>query len=107
MLKQKLLKVALWSGVLLLIPLVIQLTVGTGIDGQGWNWKPGDFVFAWVVWFAAGASYQVLASRTTDTNRKIVYGILVFLVLAFVWAGAATNFDGLEERINQLLQIQN
>lgn len=98
MLKQKLLKVALWSGVLLLIPLVIQLTVGTGIDGQGWNWKPGDFVFAWVVWFAAGASYQLLASRTNNPDRKIMYGVIVFVMLAIFWVGAATGFEGIIDR---------
>lgn len=98
MLKQKIMKVALWSLALLIIPLTIQLTVGTGIDGVGWNWKPGDFVFAWVVWFLAGSAYQVLASRTNDVNRRIAYGVMVFIVLAIVWVGAATGFEGIIDR---------
>lgn len=98
----KFLKIGLIALGLLIIPLVLQLTIGTGIDGQGWNWKPGDFVFAWVVWFGAGAAYEIFARRTTNPNRRLVIGIVVFLVLALIWVGAATGFEGVPDRVQEI-----
>ncbi len=98
MLKQKILKVALVCLALLIVPLALQLTIGSGIDGQGWNWKPGDFVFAWVLWFMAGSAYHILASKTAETKKKVIYGIIVFVALAIVWVGAATGFEGIIDR---------
>ena len=98
MLKQKIIKVALWSLALLIVPLTLQLTIGTGIDGQGFNWKPGDFVFAWTAWFLAGSAYHVLTFKVKDEVQSIKIGVAVALVLAFIWVGAATGFEGIIDR---------
>lgn len=102
MLSKKLMRVALVVSGLLLIPITLQLTIGTGIDGQGWNWKPGDFVFAWGLWFLAGSTYQLLAYKTSDPNRKLLYGIIVFVILAIIWVGAATGFEGIIDRFQAI-----
>lgn len=36
--------IAVTTALLLLVPLAIQLTVGSGVDGVGFNWTPLDFV---------------------------------------------------------------
>lgn len=45
---------ALATGVLLLVPLTIQWVAGTGIDGQGFNWRLSDFIVMGALIVAAG-----------------------------------------------------
>jgi hypothetical protein len=75
------LRVALITFCILLIPLVLQLTIGTGVDGQGWNWKPGDFVVIGVMIFIAGLLIDLALRRA---GRYRVAAIVV-IVLAFLW----------------------
>jgi hypothetical protein len=90
-------------GFLLLILLGIQLAIGSGVDGQGWNWKLGDFVFAGVVFFCFGLAYEFLASRTENKKHRIVIGIVVLLGLMFLWANAVNDFDLLESLVLSLI----
>jgi hypothetical protein len=94
---------AIIAALLLLIPLALQLTIGTGIDGQGWNWKPGDFVFAFAAFFATGVAYQLLAVRFTEKKHRIMIGIIVFLGLLFVWGNAVNDFDLLESLVLRII----
>lgn len=84
MLTQKILKVALWSLILLIIPLALQFTIGTGVDGQGWNWKLNDFVIIGVLIFILGVVIEFIYKKF---GRYRALGIAVAL-LAFLWLWA-------------------
>jgi hypothetical protein len=91
------------TGILLLILLAIQLTIGTGVDGQGWNWKPNDFAFAGAIFLFFGSAYEFLASWAHNKKQRIIIGIIVFLGLMFVWGNAVNDFDILERVVTKLL----
>lgn len=97
--KKRIIRALVIPAVLLLIPLALQLTIGTGVDGVGWNWKAGDFVFAYVLWMLAGLWY-VLFTKNADYDRRVKIAFITFLVLAFIWVGAATGFEGIFNRFN-------
>lgn len=82
-------RIALIALGLLLIPLALQLTIGTGVDGQGWNWKPGDFVFAWVFFFVAGLVFNTIWRRAG--KDRAIWIILAILVFMWLWAEAAVG----------------
>ncbi len=94
--KKSLIRVSLGTGLLLLIPLTLQLTIGTGVDGQGWNWKLNDFVAVGIALFFFGLAYEFLASLTDNRRHRVAIGIAVLLALAFLWANVVNDFDVLE-----------
>jgi hypothetical protein len=77
-------RVALITLGLLLIPLALQLTIGTGIDGQGFNWTISDFVIIGSLIFVAGILID-WARRSAGKHRLIAVGLIV---LGFLWLWA-------------------
>jgi hypothetical protein len=65
------------------------------------NWTAGDFIFGAIVLFGFAAIYEVATRNIVNKNDRIAVAVAVFLVLAFVWVGAATGFAGVFDRINQ------
>lgn len=84
MLKQQILKIVLVTVGILLIPLALQLTIGTGVDGQGFNWKPGDFAVMGGLIFITLLLVNLVVARM---GRYKAVGVLV-IVLAFLWLWA-------------------
>ena len=74
-------RVVLVTVFLLLIPLVLQLTIGTGIDGQGFNWTPSDFVVIGAMIFVAGLLIDLVIRKTGRCRIALVIAI----ILAFLW----------------------
>jgi hypothetical protein len=83
--KKQIIKIFTWSTVALIIPILGQLFV------DGWNWGPGDFVFAWVFFNLLGLSYTFVTNKITHREGKIVAGIIVVAIFAFVWIMLATG----------------
>lgn len=77
-------RVALITLGLLLIPLVLQLTIGTGIDGQGFNWTLSDFAIIGSLIFVAGLFID-WARRRAGKYRVIA---ITLIVVAFLWLWA-------------------
>jgi hypothetical protein len=77
-------RVALITLALLLIPLVLQLTIGTGVDGQGFNWTLSDFVIIGSLIFIAGLFID-WARRRAGKYRVIA---ITLIVVAFLWLWA-------------------
>ena len=71
------------AALLLLIPLVLTL-VGEGVDGHGWHWTPGDFLFAFVLLFGTGLAYELLASKSDHAVYRWAVGIAVVSALLLV-----------------------
>ena len=83
--------VALGTGLLLLIPLALQLTIGTGVDGQGFNWKLGDFVVIGTLLFVTGIAIDYAIRKIIDPVYRVVAVIAIVLVLLLIWADLAVG----------------
>lgn len=77
-------RVAIITGLILLVPLILQFTIGTGVDNQGFNWMLHDFVAMGVLIFSTGLLID-FAWRNMGTYKVI--GILTILFI-FVWLWA-------------------
>ena len=91
--QKNIIRIAVGTGLLLLIPLVLTL-LGDGVDGQGWNWSLGDFIFAFVLLFAAGLTYEIVARRSDNSTYRIAVGIAVMSALLLVWVNGAVGIIG-------------
>ncbi|PJJ58605.1 hypothetical protein [Hymenobacter chitinivorans] len=89
-LTKSLLRVALATGLLLLIPLVaMQFTAEV-------NWTLSDFVFAGVLLFGAGLVFVLAARLATNPLYRAAAGVAVAAGLLLVWANAAVGLVGSE-----------
>ncbi len=67
-----------------------------------WPWTPGDFVFGAVVLFGFATVYELVTRNMKDSKHRMIAGAIVFAILAFVWVGAATGYEGVFDRIAEL-----
>jgi hypothetical protein len=89
-------RIAAWgtaAALLLLIPFVLTL-LGDGIDGHGWHWTPGDFLFAFVLLFGTGLAYELLVRTSDNAAYRCAVGIAVVSALLLVWVNAAVGIIG-------------
>ncbi|SHL17298.1 hypothetical protein [Hymenobacter psychrotolerans] len=98
-LSKSLLRIALATGLLLLIPLVaMQFT-------QEVNWTFSDFVFAAVLLFGTGLTYVLIARKWNSLTYKLAVGVGVAAGLLLVWANAAVGLIGSEHNPANLLYL--
>ncbi|MBX4189417.1 hypothetical protein KW785_02375 [Candidatus Parcubacteria bacterium] len=83
--KEQVIRIVACSTAALIIPILGQLFV------NGWNWGPGDFIFAWVFFNILGLTYTFVTSKVAHPRGKIAAGILVVAVFVFIWVGLATG----------------
>ena len=69
----------------LVIPLIGNLTV------EGWNWTPFDFVVMFTLLYAAGLTYEFLASKVTKAAHRVIIGAIVIFGTLAVWAELAVG----------------
>lgn len=82
---------ALVTGLVLLIPLALQLTIGTGVDGQGFNWKPGDFVVMGALLFSTGLAINFAVRKLNSPAYRVIAVVAIVLVLLLIWADLAVG----------------
>jgi hypothetical protein len=99
-------RLLVWAGgvaLLLMIPLVLTLT-GSGKEGEGWYWTASDFVFAFVLMFGAGATYEVISKKmTNNTWYKMAVGLAVLTGFLLLWVNAAVGIIGSEDNLANVL----
>lgn len=83
-------RVAVGTGLILLIPLALQLTIGTGVDGQGFNWGPEDFVAMGILLFVTGLAIEV-AMRKLKPEYRLFAIVAVVLLFLLIWADLAVG----------------
>lgn len=83
--KKQITTILTWSTIALIVPTLGQLFV------NGWNWGPGDFLFAWVFFNILGLTYVFARSKISNPRIKIVAGIIVILFFASIWVMLATG----------------
>lgn len=74
------LRVALVALGLLMVPLVASYLV------PGWNWKPQAFVIVYVLFFATGMAYALIASRMDAWSYKVAVGVALVAGFGLGWS---------------------
>jgi hypothetical protein len=104
--QKRILRLAVGTALFLLIPLALTIRDGN-VKGVGWNWSPGDFVFAFVMIFGTGLAYQ-LVSRKAGSNilYKVAMGLGLAGAFLLIWVNAAVGIIGGENNpINMLFVL--
>ncbi len=96
---KNILQAAKVTAVVLLILVGVQLAIGTGVDGQGWNWTFSDFVFAGVFCMALGVTYLFVRGKFVTKNSRLAAGLAVVVVFALIWIHAAVGLPILDKII--------
>ena len=79
-LSKTMLRVALGALAALMVPLVASRVV------EGWNWHAGAFVFVYVLFFATGMAYALIARRMGAWSYKIGVGVALVAGFALGWS---------------------
>ena len=87
-------RVAIGTGLILLISLALQLTVGTGVDGQGFNWKLDDFVVMGALLFIIGLALEFAVKKTSNPAYRIIAILVIIAVFLLIWAELAVGIFG-------------
>ena len=81
------LRVALAALGLLMVPLVASRVV------DGWNWSPGSFAFVYVLFFATGLAYALIARRMVAWAYKAGVGLALAAGFALGWSNMVQVAD--------------
>lgn len=85
--------IALGTGLILLIPLIMTLLDPTasinGGAGGGWDWTLGDFVVMAILIFGMASGY-VLTARKVRKNRLLL-GIIFTVLFLWIWVELAVG----------------
>jgi hypothetical protein len=96
---KNILRIALATGFILLIPLVaMQFTSEVA-------WTLSDFVFAGVLLFGAGLTYELVARKGDTVTYRLAAGVAVATGLLLIWVDLAVGIIGDEENPDILMYI--
>jgi len=88
------LRVALGALALLMVPLVASRVV------EGWHWGAGSFVFVYVLFFATGMAYALIARKMGVWSYKAGVGVALVAGFALGWSTMVQTADsGHPERL--------
>ena len=88
--KQNILRVALLTAAVLLIPAIAMRFTSE----VRWDWV--DFVAAGVLLFGAGMAYELMARRAHGSSHRLAVGLAVVTALALIWMNLAVGIGGPE-----------
>ena len=98
-LTQSIIRMALATALLLLIPLVAMQFA------QEVVWTLSDFVFAGALLFGAGLAFVLIARLGDNTTYRVAAGVAVAAGLMLVWANMAVGLVGSEDNPANLLCV--
>jgi hypothetical protein len=86
MVQNSIMRMAIWTGVMLLIPLFLWLLAI-------WHWRPGALVCALVLLLgAAGLAYELVAKeKMSNKAYRFAVGVALAAVFILVWMNAAVG----------------
>jgi hypothetical protein len=96
--------IAIVVGLILLIPLVLTLT-DSGVEGDGWHWTLGDFIFAFVLLFGSGLAYELISRKSGATVYKTAVGVAIATAFFLTWVNAAVGIIGDNNPVNMLYPL--
>ncbi len=87
---KNIIRIAVGTGVVLLIPLVLTL-LGSGVDGEGFHWTPIDFIAMGILIFITGLIYEFGVKKVKNNTKRIWFAIILIAAFLFVWADMAVG----------------
>jgi predicted membrane-bound spermidine synthase len=91
MIRHLLVRPAIGTGLLLLIPLVMTLLDRHKADGEGWRWGIFDFVVMGGLLFCAGVAYEFVAAKLGRRMHKTGLALSILCVVFAIWAELAVG----------------
>lgn len=83
--------ILLGATILLLIPIALQLTIGTGVDGQGFNWKMNDFVIFGFLLYGTALLIELVMRKVKSSKKRILFFGVILLVFLLIMADLAVG----------------
>ena len=93
---KRLFGILLGATILLFIPIVLQLSIGTGVDGQGFNWQLGDFVIIGFLLFSTALLCEFALRKIKETKIRILICGAILLVFLLIWADLAVGIFNIQ-----------
>lgn len=82
---RRIIRVALITGLLLLVPFIaMQFTDEV-------NWTAGDFVVMGTLLLIVGFVFELIVRRVKDKDRRFVAAVVLLLAFLYVWAELAVG----------------
>ncbi|HZF78895.1 MAG TPA: hypothetical protein VEZ89_03805 [Rubrivivax sp.] len=82
---------AVGTALLLLVPAVLNLLDRGKPAGDGWNWGPGDFLIMGGLLFGAGLLYEVIKARARTRPQRWALAAAIIAVVFVIWVELAVN----------------
>jgi hypothetical protein len=79
------------AGIILLIFAVLQLTIGTGVDGQGFNWKLNDFVIMEFLLFGTAILSEFVLRKVKTHKLRFLICVVILLTFVLIWIDLAVG----------------
>lgn len=98
--KNLIVRPAIGTGLILLIPLVMTILDRHKAVGEGWRWTPLDFTVMGALLFGAGLTYEFIASKINSKAHKVLLGLAIAFVVLAIWVELAV--DGISQLIRFL-----
>jgi hypothetical protein len=99
MTKKTILHIILGAAIPLFVPFI-----GMQVSSE-WNWGPGDFVFAWLLFAGAGFAYKFVTAKAGNKAYRIGAGLAIGTALVITWVNLAVGIIGSEDNPANLLYL--
>ncbi len=64
------------------------------MDGQGFNWRPGDFFVAGILIFGAGLLLDLTARKLASSKYRVIACVAIVAAFLLTWAELAVGVFG-------------
>lgn len=98
--RKNIFRIAIVVGLILLIPLALTLLNGRP-EGEGWHWKLGDFIFAFVMLFGTGLAINFAIRKLTSPVYRVLAVAVIVIAFLLVWVEVAV--DGVSQALKWLI----
>lgn len=82
---------ALFTALILLVPLTMTLLDRGKPLGEGWHWKPLDFLVMGALLLGAGTAYEWLAARLKGKLQRTAAAVVLLVIVLCIWAELAVG----------------
>lgn len=89
--KSLVLRPAIATAVLLLVPLLMTVVDRHKPAGDGWHWGPLDFVVMGLLLFGAGLAYELASRRLDRRTHRVALGLAILGAVLAIWAELAVG----------------
>jgi len=98
-------RIAIGTGLILLIPLVLTLLNPNariyGGGGGGWDWAPGGFVVMGALLFGTGLALDFAVWKLTNSIYRVFAVITIVVAFLLIWVELAV--DGVSQAVKLFL----